>query len=145
MKAFVKKYKITFMLPVALCVDDELILLKSLEYELEDYFSDIIEIKTAQNPNDAFEVIEETLRNNQSVFLVISDHHLMGADGVEFLKELHTKYPTIQKILLTGYKNFQIEKDLKKNYNVHAVLEKPWLTEEIIKNVKECLDMHLRS
>lgn len=132
------------MLPVLLCIDDEMILLKSLEYELEDFFYKRIEIVTAQNPEDAFEIIEELIKEKKEIFLIISDHNMGMYDGVEFLKEISTKYPEIQKILLTGYKTQQIEQELKSQLKVHAVIEKPWVTSEIIKNVEECLNIFLK-
>ncbi len=129
------------MLPVLICIDDEMILLKSLEYELEDFFYKRIEIVTAQNPDEAYELIQEILEEQKKIFLIITDHNMGIYDGVEFLKEISLKYPNIQKILLTGYKTQQIENELKTHFNVHAIIEKPWFTSEIIKNVEECLNI----
>lgn len=133
------------MLPILLCVDDEMILLKSLEYELEDFFKNKIEIVTAQNPEDAKELIQELMHEQRSIFLIITDHHMGIYDGVEFLKEISNEYPQIQKILLTGYKIQAIEKELKNDFHIHAIIEKPWSTTEIIKNVEECLNNFLKN
>ncbi len=133
------------MLPVLLCIDDEMILLKSLEYELEDFFYKKIEIVTAQNPDDAKEIMEELFEEQKKIFLIISDHNMGVYDGVEFLKEISFQYPSIQKILLTGYKTQQLEQELKNHLKVHAIIEKPWSTSEIIKNVEECLNIFWKS
>lgn len=133
------------MLPVLLCVDDEIILLKSLEYELEHFFHKQLEIFTAQNPDDAFEIIDEIHSSQKKLFLVISDHNMGAYDGIDFLRKIHNHYPNIQKILLTGYKSNQMETELKKELQVHAIIEKPWSTSEIIQNVEECLNIFRRN
>ncbi len=131
------------MLPILLCVDDEMILLKSLEYELEEFFNKQIEILIAQDPIEAMEIIQDTFNTQKKIFLVISDHQINEYDGIDFLKELNKFYPSIFKILLTGYKTPEIEQELKNNHGVYAVIEKPWLTAEIIQNVQECLNLFL--
>jgi len=133
------------MLPVLICVDDELILLKSLEFEILDFFHNQIEVLTAQSPDDAYFLINDVIANNHKVFLVISDQHLGIYDGVEFLKSLNEIYPEIYKILLTGYKTDEIEKKLKKEANLYAVIEKPWSSSEIYKKIEECLKLFLES
>jgi DNA-binding NtrC family response regulator len=133
------------MLPVLVCVDDEMILLKSLEYELEDFFKGRIEILTAQNPYDAHEIIIETIEENKKIFLIICDHHLGAFDGIEFLMEINFKYPEIQKVLLTGYKSLELEKELKNSINLYSAVEKPWSVLEMIEIIEDCLKNFLNN
>lgn len=84
-----------------LLVDDDPLILKHLSNIIpwDSYGFTIVGTKT-----DAMNAM--TFLNTQPVSLIISDVEMPIMNGLEFLKIVHRKYPTIQTILLTVNKSF---------------------------------------
>ena len=119
-----------------LCVDDEVVVLETLELELRKAFDDDYLYEFAESADEALEIVEELVRNNIDILLIVSDWLMPGMNGDEFLIIIHNKYPQIVTIMLTGQADKQAVERAKSPVNLYAYLPKPWDTKELIKTIK---------
>ena len=106
-----------------LIVDDEKNILKSLEGILLD---EGYNVNKADNGLKALELLE-TVRPK----LVLLDIWLPGKDGIEVLKEIKSKYPLIQVIVISGHGS--IETSVKAiKLGAFDFIEKPFSLEKMI-------------
>jgi len=112
--------------PVILCVDDEQIILSSLKEQLKRNFSQDFLIETAENGEEALEVIEELIEEGASIPVVISDHIMPGIKGDELLIKIHEKYPETLKILLTGQADADAVGNAVNKARLYRYISKPW-------------------
>ncbi|TXF75137.1 sigma-54-dependent transcriptional regulator [Chryseobacterium sp.] len=80
-----------------LIIDDELKLLKLLGMILSNEGYDVFQASSARSGIN--------MLGNHSIDLVLCDVRLPDAFGVDFVKEIKTKYPHIEIILMTAYGN----------------------------------------
>lgn len=112
--------------PVILCVDDEQILLLALKLQLKENFGNQYHIETAENSEEALEIIEELIANNIELPLVISDQVMPGMLGDELLTQIHNTIPETLKILLTGQADVSAIGRAVNNANLYRYIAKPW-------------------
>lgn len=84
------------------CVDDEQIVLNSLNTQLKRKFGDQYHYEFAESGDEALEVIQDMEEEGYTLVMVISDQIMPGMKGDELLTEVHKKYPKVIKIMLTG-------------------------------------------
>lgn len=116
---------------IILCVDDEKIILDSLKSQLKYLFGGKYVYETAENADDAWEIIEEIEEEELKLLIIVSDWLMPGVKGDEFLIKVHQKFPKVVKILLTGQADEKAIENAKKNANLHKCLFKPWTKEEL--------------
>ena len=114
-----------------LCVDDEIIILESLKEQLKRCFGNQYIYETAENAEEAWEVIEELREDNINIIVIVSDWLMPGTKGDEFLIQVHQKFPNLIKIMLTGQADEIAIENAKKQANLHACLSKPWTEEQL--------------
>jgi CheY-like chemotaxis protein len=124
---------------IILCVDDEEIVLNSLEMQLKEQFGEKYIYEFAENAEDALEIIEELNEENIEVLVIVSDWLMPGLKGDEFLIKVHQKFPNIVKVLLTGQADKEAVKRAKAQANLHKCIHKPWKTSELIDSIKSGL------
>ena len=124
---------------VILCVDDEEIVLNSLEMQLKDQLGEKYLYEFAENAEDALEIIEELNEENVEVLVIVSDWLMPGLKGDEFLIKVHQKFPNIIKVLLTGQADKKAVERAKAQANLHICINKPWKTSELIDSIKSGL------
>jgi CheY-like chemotaxis protein len=122
-----------------LCVDDEVVVLESLEIELQKAFDDAYLYETAESADEAIEIIEELHENSVAIIVILSDWLMPGVKGDEFLIQVHKKYPKIIKILLTGQADDSAIEQAKAQANLYCCLRKPWNTKDLIETIKSGL------
>lgn len=125
---------------VIVCVDDEKMILNSLKTQLKDQFGTKFIYETAENANEAEELIEELLFDNHNVLVVVTDWLMPGIKGDEFLINLHKKFPQIVKIMLTGQAKNDAITNAYKEANLHKCLQKPWTEQELIETIKSGIE-----
>ena len=118
--------------PAILCVDDEIVVLESLEIELRRAFADSYLYEFAENANEALEIIEELVGEKINILVIVSDWLMPGMKGDELLLQIHQKYPSIIKIMLTGQADKKAVERAKQQASLHTCLYKPWNTHELI-------------
>lgn len=119
-----------------ICVDDELVILDSLLEQLERTFGSSYTLEGAQNAIEAFELIDEFKNEGIEIVLIVSDWLMPGMKGDEFLIKVHEMFPKCQKILLTGQATVKAIENAKKNADILAYIEKPWLEDKLIASIK---------
>jgi DNA-binding NtrC family response regulator len=122
-----------------LCVDDEKIVLDSLQDQLRNTFGDEFEYEIAESVDEAWEVIEDLVSQGYEMVLVISDWLMPRVKGDTFLIELHQKYPETVTIMLTGQADPEAVENAYQNANLYAYIRKPWREEDLINYVYNAL------
>lgn len=126
--------------PAILCVDDEVVVLESLEIELKKAFGNDYVYEFAESADEALEIIDELNEEEVEVILIVSDWLMPGMKGDELLINVHNKYPEIVTVLLTGQADQEAVERAKEQANLYAYLHKPWNSNELIQIIKAGLE-----
>lgn len=118
--------------PIILCVDDELIILESLEMELKRTFGKQYQYEFAESAEEALEIIDDFETDESNILVLISDWLMPGIKGDEFLIAVHKKFPKIIKVMLTGQADSAAIKRAQDYAGLYRCLRKPWCREDLI-------------
>jgi CheY-like chemotaxis protein len=124
---------------VILCVDDEAVILKSLEIELQSAFGDTYLYEFAESGDEALEIIDELNGEEVQLLIIVSDWLMPGMKGDELLIKVHQNYPKIHKVMLTGQADEQAVDRAKQHANLYRYLQKPWNSQELIETIRSAL------
>ena len=127
------------MMPIVLCVDDEGIVLSSLEKELRNQLGDNFEIEVAESGNEALSIIDELLAENRDIALVISDYVMPVMNGGELLEIISKKTPDTSTLLLTGHAEMQDISNAVNKSRLDKFLIKPWDKNELAACITDLL------
>lgn len=83
------------LVPVVLVVDDDINLVKVVEYNLTE---EGYKVLTASSGEQGLEILLEN-----HVDLVLTDIRMPGMDGMEFLRRIQAQWPNMQVILVTAF------------------------------------------
>lgn len=122
-----------------ICVDDELVILKSLEIELQAAFGDNYLYEFAESADEALEIIDELEEDEVQILIIVSDWLMPGMKGDEFLIEVHKKNPKIVKLMLTGQAEKEAVERAIKYANLYRYIPKPWNNQELIEIIRSAL------
>lgn len=125
--------------PAILCVDDEVVVLESLEIELKKAFGNAYVYEFAESGEEALEIIEELNEEEVDILVIISDWLMPGMKGDELLINIHKKFPKLVTVMLTGQADQEAVERAQAQANLHAYLHKPWKNSELIKTIKSGL------
>ncbi|WP_353572848.1 PAS domain S-box protein [Candidatus Albibeggiatoa sp. nov. BB20] len=125
--------------PVIVCVDDEYTILDSLKIELKKALSNDYLIETAEDGEEAIELIEDLIEEQSDIPLIISDYLMPNMKGDEVLKEIHRLSPKTLKIMLTGQADINAVGNAIKHANLYRYISKPWEAEDLRLTVKEAI------
>ena len=78
----------------------------------------------------------EPIAEGLDMLIAISDWLMPGMKGDDFLIELHQRFPHCVKIMVTGQADQQAIDRAYKEANLHKVIYKPWVKEELIDAIK---------
>ena len=124
---------------VILCVDDEVLVLESIEIELKKTFKDAYIYEFAESADEALDIIDELSEDGIDIVVIVSDWLMPGMKGDELLITVHRKYPRIITIMLTGQADLAAIERAKNQAELHALLHKPWDTQELIAAIRSGL------
>ena len=124
---------------VILCVDDEDIVLRSLQRELNETLGQEYLIETAEGGKDALDLFEELQVDGYEVPVVISDHIMPGMKGDELLQHIHQRSPQTLNIMLTGQADLTAVTNAVNHANLYQYIAKPWEPTHLSMTVKEAL------
>jgi CheY-like chemotaxis protein len=122
-----------------LCVDDEKIILQSLNGQLKSYFKQLYRLEFAESAVEALELIDDFFDDGVEVLLILSDWLMPGMKGDEFLIKVHEKYPKIKKIMLTGQADPSAIQNAREYASLTDLVSKPWDENELISKINQCL------
>jgi len=118
-----------------LCVDDEKIVLDSLQEQLENRFGSSFTYEIAESVDEAWDVIEDLVSDGFGIALVISDWLMPRIKGDEFLVDLHQKYPETITVMLTGQADPDAIQNAMENANLFAYVKKPWRSDDLMERL----------
>ncbi|MBD2527608.1 response regulator [Nostoc sp. FACHB-133] len=119
-----------------LCVDDETVVLESLELELRRAFDNVYLYEFAESAEEALELLQELIEDGIEIIVIISDWLMPGMKGDQFLIVIHREYPNIITIMLTGQANKEAIERAITQANLYAYLPKPWNNKKLIETIK---------
>ncbi len=122
-----------------LCIDDENMVLESLKEQLKRPFGKDYYIEAAQSSEDALDILEELQLEEVEVALIISDQIMPGMKGDELLIQVHSRYPKILKVLLTGQASAEAVGNAVNHANLYRYIAKPWDETDLCLTVTEAL------
>lgn len=102
-----------------LYVDDENINLRIFKNTFrKDY-----KIYTASSAKEGLDI----LAKNQ-IHLVITDQRMPEMTGLEFLREIHTRYSNLppERLMISGYSDQSAIDEAFQNYDLFGFIAKPW-------------------
>jgi two-component system NtrC family sensor kinase len=102
-----------------LVVDDEDTVRESLASVLE---REGYKVHLAEGGEEALRILKEV----DKIQLVISDQNMPGMTGIEFLKLVRERYPTVVRIMLTGDPDPQTIIRSINEGEVYRFIKKPW-------------------
>ncbi len=123
-----------------LCVDDEKIIIKSLEEQLYERFGDKYIYEMAMSGEEAIEIIDDLVGDSVNVILIISDWLMRGMKGDELIVRIHRKHPGTLKIMLTGQANPEAINNARENGGLSAYVAKPWDKTELMDKIEDLLE-----
>ena len=124
---------------VILFVDDEDVILETLKEQLKRLFGNQCFYEAASNADEAWEVLEDLVGQGVEVLIIVSDWLMPGMKGDEFLVQVHQKYPSIVKVLLTGQADESAIAHARSAANLHRCLYKPWTEQDLVSTIRSGL------
>ncbi|WP_372630237.1 response regulator [Cohnella sp.] len=108
-----------------LIADDEPLILKGLVAILKQHPYPFGSIRTATNGEKALQMIGESIPH-----LLFTDIRMPRMDGLELCRAVHEKYPTVEKVIISGYGDFEYAQACI-SYGVKEYLLKPFTPSKI--------------
>ena len=121
------------VLPPVLVVDDERNMRRSLETVLADEGYKMKAVESAEAGLD--------LLAREKFFMVITDAHLGGMTGYEFLGRVRQRWPNIPILMITAYATPKLAVEAIKAGAIDYV-SKPFAPEELLHAVARCAERH---
>lgn len=120
------------------CVDDEKIVLDSLNSQLSRNFGNNYNYEFAESAKEALEIIEELRKEeDEMIYVVISDWLMPGMKGDELLEQVRSKVENVKTILLTGHMDSKVIENIAKYNKGIKVIHKPWNEEDLVNLIKD--------
>jgi len=118
-----------------LCVDDEANVLRSLKrlFLDEDY-----EIVTAESGSEGLAILQQ----RQPVQVVISDYRMPEMDGVDFLRQVHERWPETVRIVLSGYADTAAVVSAINEGQIYKFIPKPWNDDELKMTIAKAVERY---
>ena len=117
---------------VILCVDDEQVILKSLESQLIHEFGAKYHIELAEGGAEALELLDELSAEGFRTLVIISDWLMPEMKGDEFLIKAYEKFPHVLTLMLTGQVDHEAVERTRSEANLYKLINKPWNATDLI-------------
>lgn len=125
--------------PTILCVDDEKVILVGLKEQLQRAFQGEYSIEVADCGEVALEIIEDLMKLNIDVPLVIADQNMPGMKGEDLLANVHTLLPNTLKIMLTGQASAEAVGTAVNRASLYRYISKPWELDDLFLTTKSAI------
>ncbi|WP_027184051.1 response regulator [Desulfovibrio inopinatus] len=121
---------------VILCVDDEQVVLKSLESQLVHEFGSQFHIELSEGGPEALELLDELSDEGYKTLVIISDWLMPEMKGDDFLIKAYKRFPHVLTLMLTGQADNEAIEKTKSYANLYKLINKPWDASELIESIK---------
>jgi CheY-like chemotaxis protein len=123
-----------------LCVDDETVILESLQEQISRHFGEQFMYEAAESAEEALEILEELNQEGVKIVVIVSDWLMPGMRGDELLVKVHQQFGDITTIMLTGQADEKAIERAKREANLYCCIHKPWRKEELLKIITTALE-----
>ena len=117
-----------------LFVDDDPKILKGVVRQFEDIF----DLETANGPEDALELLE----NSEPFAVVVTDMRMPGMNGIQLLREIRRRSKDTVRMLLTGFADLESTIEAVNEGNIFRFLSKPCAPNVLEKAIRNGLEQH---
>lgn len=120
------------------CVDDEKIVLDSLNSQLTRNFGNNYNYEFAESAEEALEIVDEIReQSDEVIYVVISDWLMPGMKGDELLEEVRKRVSNVKTILLTGHIDSKAVQNIERSGKGIKCIYKPWSEAQLIELIKD--------
>jgi len=112
--------------PAILTVDDDPDVLRAIERDLRQRYSEKYRVLRADSGVAALDLLRRLQQRNDAVALLLVDHRMPEMNGVETLVEAIKLYPDTKRVLLTAYADTEAAIKAINEVQLHHYLLKPW-------------------
>jgi two-component system NtrC family sensor kinase len=117
-----------------LVVDDDAYVRRALRRTLQPSRHHVLEAAHAEH---ALELL-----SSEEVHVLVSDHQMPGMTGVELLRAVKTRWPRVQRVLLTGQADLAAVQEAVNQSAVCRLLFKPWDDAHLQLTVESAVAQH---
>jgi len=128
------------MQSIILCVDDDKTILTALRTLLSTITGNNYRIEIAESGLEALEICEEFAAEGNEPKVVISDFIMPGMRGDELLVRLHSLYPNMTKIMLTGQSDIEAIIRVINEANLYRFIDKPFKNADLVLTAKTAIN-----
>jgi PAS domain S-box-containing protein len=129
--------------PVIICVDDEPIVLESLQIALKQVLGDRCLIEMAGSGREALELLEELQQEGIETAVVLADYIMPELRGDELLKQVHQRSPQTLTIMLSGQADLSGVSNAIRDAKLYRYISKPWQLHDLSLTISEAVDSYL--
>ncbi|MBI1305238.1 MAG: response regulator [Bacteroidetes bacterium] len=88
------------------------------------------------------EVARTILDENPTIKVIISDHRMQGATGIEFFESILAEHPDPIRIILTGFADQKAMIDSINRARVYRFLSKPWNEHDLRQTILSAIEIY---
>lgn len=118
-----------------LCVDDEMVVLNALKDQLRTHYAHRHVVEVAESAEEGLELLDELAGNGYLPLVIISDWLMPGMKGDDFLIEAHKRFPSVVKVMLSGFTDSKAVERVRTQADLHDFIAKPWDAESLIVSI----------
>ncbi len=112
--------------PVILTVDDEPVVLNSVERDLRQKYGRDYRILKSDTAAGALDILKQLKSRRESVALFVADQRMPEMSGTQFLEQASAMFPESKKVLLTAYADTEAAIQSINRIGLDYYLMKPW-------------------
>jgi DNA-binding NtrC family response regulator len=112
-----------------LVVDDEAVMLESIRIGLESNGHRVFQAHSAQ------EALDQLYFNGHRIDLVATDYLMPTMNGIDLLKAIRRRHPTLPVILITAYADKWLAIEALKN-RCDSLIEKPFSLDQLVAEIE---------
>src|SRR5213594_1190577 len=112
--------------PVILTVDDDPDVLRAIERDLRQHYTDRYRVLRAESGIAALDLLRRLQQRNDAIALLLIDHRMPEMNGVETLVQAMKLYPNTKRVLLTAYADTEAAIKAINAVQLNHYLLKPW-------------------
>lgn len=120
-----------------LIVDDEPMILKTIQRQLADFDIEIITMNNSRN-------VKELLKNTV-IDILITDQKMPGVTGLELVKYFHAVSPGTVLILMSAYTDFEVMTSAINEGHIFYFIQKPWRQKELLDALEQAVEIKRQS
>ncbi len=108
---------------------------------LNDFFSDLYEVKTFDQPWQALRFVED---NKKLIEVCVTDYKMSPINGIELAKKICAADPNIMIILMSGFVDFPTVEEYLKSRLIYQFINKPFVLERMAQVIETASKIYLK-